>query len=143
MSDLRLSLVTLGVTDVPRATAFYESVGFRKSSSSVEGDVTFFEGAGTHLGLWGATNLAEDAHLPDDPPQAFRGSSLSMNLPDRATVDAVFAEWVAAGATPRTEPEETPWGGYTSYVTDPDGHLWEFAHNPGWPLDERGLPELP
>lgn len=140
MSDLRLGLVTLGVADVPRATAFYEAVGFAKSPASVDGDVSFFRGAGTHLAVWGAADLAEDAGLPEAPPG---GTSIAMNLPDRATVDATFARFVEAGATARREPHETYWGGYTSYVTDPDGHLWELAHNPGWPLDERGLPELP
>lgn len=137
------SLLTLGVTDVARATAFYEAVGFTRSTDSVEGEVTFLRCAGTHLGLWSHGKLADDAQLPADPAPAFRGSSIAMNLPDRETVDAVFARWVEAGATPQRAPHETFWGGYTSYVLDPDGHLWELAHNPGWPLDERGLPQLP
>lgn len=137
------SLITLGVADVPRATAFYEAVGFVRSSASVEGDVTFLRCAGTHLGLWGHADLAEDAQLPADAAAAFRGMSIAMNLPDRETVDATFARWVDAGATALRAPHETFWGGYTSYVLDPDGHLWELAHNPGWPLDERGLPQLP
>lgn len=140
MSDLRLGLVTLGVADVPRATAFYEAVGFEKSPASVDGDVSFFRGAGTHLAVWGAADLADDARMPGAGPG---GVSIAMNLPDRETVDATFTRFVEAGATPRREPHETHWGGYTSYVTDPDGHLWELAHNPGWPLDERGLPQLP
>lgn len=140
MSDLRLGLVTLGVTDVPRATAFYEAVGFEKSPASVDGDVSFFRGAGTHLAVWKAADLAEDAQLPETQPG---GVSIAMNLPDRAAVDATFARFVEAGATARRAPHATHWGGYTSYVTDPDGHLWELAHNPGWPLDERGLPQLP
>lgn len=138
-----LGLLTLGVADVARATAFYEAVGFTASSHSVPGEVTFLRGAGTHLGLWSHEKLAADAGLPADPPPAFRGSSIALNLPDRAAVDATYARWVAAGATERRAPHETFWGGYTSYVTDPDGHLWELAHNPDWPLDERGLPQLP
>lgn len=138
-----IGLITLGVADVARATAFYEAVGFVRSPASVDGEVSFFRGAGTHLAVWGADDLAEDARLPPDAPPAFRGSSIAMNLPDRATVDATYARWVAAGAAARRAPHETPWGGYTSYVTDADGHLWELAHNPGWPLDDRGLPQLP
>lgn len=138
-----LGLLTLGVADVARATAFYEAVGFTASSHSVPGEVTFLRGAGTHLGLWGHEQLAADAGLPADAPPPFRGSSIALNLPDRAAVDATYARWVAAGATERRAPHETFWGGYTSYVTDPDGHLWELAHNPDWPLDERGLPQLP
>lgn len=143
MTDLRLGLITLGVGDVSAATAFYEAIGFERSPASIDGDVTFLRGAGTHLGLWSARELAEDAQLPASDPPAFRGVSIAMNLSDRETVDATFARFVAAGATARRGPHETPWGGYTSYVTDPDGHLWELAHNPGWPLDERGLPQLP
>lgn len=141
-----LSLLTLGVADVPRATAFYEAVGFERSPASVDGEVSFFRGAGTHLGLWSREKLAADAHLPADGPPASSPSacsSIAMNLPDRAAVDATYARWVAAGATERRAPHETHWGGYTSYVTDPDGHLWELAHNPGWPLDDRGLAQLP
>lgn len=138
-----IGLITLGVADVARATAFYEAVGFTRSPASVDGEVSFFRGAGTHLAVWGAGDLADDAWLPAGPRRSLRGSSIAMNLPDRAAVDAAYARWVAAGATERRAPHETPWGGYTSYVTDPDGHLWELAHNPGWPLDDRGLPQLP
>ena len=143
MSELRVGLITLGVADVPRATAFYEAVGFTRSSQSVEGSVSFFRGTGTNLAVWGAAELAADAELDDAPLPPYRGVSIAMNLPDRETVDATFARFVEAGGTSRRAPHETFWGGYTSYVADPDGHLWELAHNPDWPLDERGLPQLP
>ena len=72
----------------------------------------------------------------------FRAVALAINLASREEVDDAIGDWVLAGGSISKAPHETEWGGYSGYVADPDGNLWELAHNPGWPLDERGLPQL-
>ena len=140
----RYSLVTLGVADVAASTAFYERLGWRRSSASMEGDVTFIDTPGGILGLWSAHELARDAGSPGaDPPTGFRGIALAINVGSPAEVDDAIAAWVAAGGTLTRVAAPTDWGGYSGYVADPDGHLWELAHNPFWPLDDRGMPTLP
>jgi catechol 2,3-dioxygenase-like lactoylglutathione lyase family enzyme len=134
-------MVTLGVADVARSTAFYESLGWRRSSAS-QATITFFALQGSVLGLFGREALAEDAAV-DPSGSGFRGVSLALNCADRAEVDAVFAEWLDAGATPVKRPEAVFWGGYSGYVADPDGHLWEIAHNPLSPNDDEGRMQLP
>ena len=138
-----ISLVTLGVRDVAAATAFYQALGFPLSSSSVPGEVSFFRTAGGLLGLYGADDLADDAQLPRSDATSFRGVSLAINLPGRDAVDDAIATAQAAGARVLKPAQATEWGGYHAYFADPDGHAWEVAHNPFWPLDERGLPVLP
>lgn len=137
----RISMVTLGVTDVARATAFYESLGWRRSSASQD-TITFFSMEGSVLGLFGREALADDAAVAPDG-SGFRGVTLAINCGDRDEVDAVYAEWLAAGATAAKPPEAVFWGGYSGYVADPDGHLWEIAHNPYSPNDEHGRMQLP
>ncbi len=137
----RLSLITLGVRDVARSTAFYEALGWVKSSESPP-EVSFFPMAGGVLAVWGRGDLAADAGVTDEGV-GFRGVAVAINLESADAVDAAYATWVAAGGAGLTAPHATDWGGYTSYVADLDGHLWEIAHNPAWPLDERGLPVLP
>lgn len=123
-----LSLVTLGVADVTAATAFYESLGWQQLSGS-EGEVSFFQVGGTVLGLFGREALAADAAVPSEG-SGFRGVSLAINLATPELVDAAFASWAAVGGTVVKPPHTVFWGGYSGYVADPDGHLWEFAHNP-------------
>lgn len=143
----RISLVSLGVADVARSTAFYETLGWRRSSSSADGVISFFHTCGAVLDLFQAGDLAEDADLPrsaaEAVPTTFRGFTLAINLASRDEVDGAFDAAVAAGARVVKPPRAADWGGYSGYVADPDGFLWELAHNPGWPLDERGLPQLP
>jgi uncharacterized glyoxalase superfamily protein PhnB len=134
-------MVTLGVADVARSTSFYESVGWRRSSASQD-DITFFSMQGSALGLFRREALADDAGV-SAVGSGFRGVTLALNCADRAEVDAVFVEWVAAGAEPVKQPEAVFWGGYSSYVADPDGHLWEIAHNPLAPNDDSGRMRLP
>lgn len=138
-----ISLVTLGVRDVAASTRFYEALGFPLSSASVPGEVSFFRTAGGLLGLYGADDLADDAQLPRAAVDGFRGVSCAINLPAPADVDAALAVAEAAGARVVKPAQPTEWGGYHAYFTDLDGHAWELAHNPFWPLDERGLPVLP
>ncbi|WP_248305418.1 VOC family protein [Agromyces sp. H66] len=142
----RFTLVTLGVADVDAATAFYRRLGWRQSTHSVEG-TTFFSTPGPIIALWTSPELAVDAGLASDTHAApsapgFRGVALAVNFDSRAEVDAALAEWQAAGGRVTKPAVETEWGGYSGYGADPDGNLWEFAHNPFWPLDERGMPHL-
>ena len=132
----RISIVTFGVSDLARATAFYESLGWTKSSASMP-TITFFDTVGPVFGLYEWSALADDAKVPADG-SGFRGVTLAMNLASTAEVDQVFAEWLAAGATSVVEPHTAFWGGYSSYVADLDGHLWELAHNPYARLDADG-----
>jgi hypothetical protein len=136
----RLTMVTLGVADVARSTSFYESLGWRRSSASQEA-ITFFTMQGSVLGLFQRESLADDAGVPAEG-SGFRGVTIALNCDARAEVDAVFDQWVAAGAEPVKRPEAVVWGGYSSYVADPDGHLWEIAHNPYSPNDEFGRMQL-
>jgi hypothetical protein len=137
----RISLLTLGVADVARATAFFESLGWRLSSASVE-STTFFNTAGPILTLFGREDLADDAGVSPEG-SGFRAVSVAINLESREAVDAAFAEWVAAGATPVKQPVAMVWGGYSSYVADLDGHLWELAHNPHFEFDDAGVVRAP
>jgi uncharacterized glyoxalase superfamily protein PhnB len=138
----RLSVVTLGVADVGRATAFYEALGWQRSSASVEGEVSFLGLAGCVLGLWGSDELADDAGV-SSAGEGFRRVALACNLDSPAAVDAAVDEWVAAGGTVTKPPHHVFWGGYNAYVADPDGHLWELAHNPHWPIRDDGTVALP
>jgi predicted lactoylglutathione lyase len=138
-----ISLVTLGVRDVAASTRFYEALGFPLSSASVPDEVSFFRTAGGLLALWGEGDLRRDAAAAANSGSSFRGVTLAINVASRDEVDDALAAAVAAGATIARSAEATDWGGYNGYFADPDGHLWEVAHNPFWPLDERGLPQLP
>jgi predicted lactoylglutathione lyase len=138
-----ISLVTLGVRDVASATRFYQALGFELSSASVEGEVSFFRTAGGRLALWGQDELAVDAHAEARRADGFRGVSLAINVGSTAAVDDALSVAAAAGATIARAAEATEWGGYNGYFADSDGHLWEIAHNPFWPFDADGLPQLP
>jgi len=144
MTPQRLTLVTLGVADLERALAFYSALGW-ETAERAEG-VAFFDLGGMKLALFGLADLAADQGRPG----ATLGTgavTLAQNFPDRAGVDAAYARALAAGATPLKAPEPVFWGGYSGYFADPDGHVWELAHNPFWPLDAEGrlapTPEAP
>jgi catechol 2,3-dioxygenase-like lactoylglutathione lyase family enzyme len=138
-----ISLVTLGVRDVAASTQFYLALGFPLSSASVPGEVSFFRTGGGLLGVFGADDLAADAQVPASEPPPFRGNSIAINVGSPEAVDAALATAQAASARILKPAQATEWGGYHAYFADPDGHIWEVAHNPFWPLDEAGLPQLP
>lgn len=129
----RISLVTLGVADVDAAARFYEAV-FGMTREPSPPTVAFLALQGTWLGLYGRDALAEDALavVETAPPagHGFSGVTLAHNLESEAAVDAAMAEAIAAGATLVKPPQKVFWGGYSGYFRDPDGHLWELAHNP-------------
>ena len=134
----RISLITLGVSDVARSTAFYEALGWRRSTHSAEGEVSFFATADSVLAVYDVSKLASDVGAVDPRVPAFSGITLAINMESEAEVDRVVAEAQAAGATVPKPPERTPWGGYAGFFADPDGHLWEVAHNPFFELTADG-----
>ncbi len=138
----RVSLVTLGVVDVARSTAFYEALGWSKSAASTP-EITFFHTVGPILGLFGHADLADDATVAPDG-EGFRGVTCSINVESPADVTAAHDEWVAAGGASVRSPGPAVFeGGFIAYVADPDGHLWEFAHNPYFPMDDGGRVRAP
>lgn len=130
----RISLVTLGVADVGRARRFYEALGW--SGESPDGDVVFFQAGGSIVALWGRDQLAADSTVADGG--GWGGVTLAHNVASPAEVDAVLAEAETAGATIGRPGAPTVWGGYSGVFVDPDGHPWEVAHNPGWPIAADG-----
>jgi catechol 2,3-dioxygenase-like lactoylglutathione lyase family enzyme len=137
----RVGLVTLGVGDLARSLAFYRALGWRESSRSVPGDVAFFDLGGSVLALWSRDLLAADSATTDSG--GWGGVTLAHNAGSPAEVDAVLAEAEAAGAVIGRPGAPTEWGGYSGIFIDPDGHPWEVAHNPGWPLDDDGHVRIP
>ncbi len=140
--EQRVTMVTLGVSGMAAARRFYcEGLGWRESAASNE-SVSFIEAGGVVLGLYGWTPLAEDAGV-SDAGEGFRGVALAHNVDSETEVDRVLAEAVEAGATLVKAGEKVFWGGYSGYFADPDGHLWEVAHNPFSPLDADRRMTLP
>lgn len=137
----RVSLITLGVTDLARSRAFYEKLGFKASSLGGDG-VVFFQIGALGLSLFPRESLACDAKVSAEG-SGFRGITLAHNVRTREEVAEVIAEAVSAGATLVKASEEAFWGGQSGYFADPDGHLWEVAWNPGAPLGPNGEFMLP
>jgi uncharacterized protein len=137
--DNRVSLITLGVADVGRARAFYEALGW--SGQSPDGEVVFFQAGCMIVALWSRTKLAEDSAVDD--PGGWGGVTLAYNVRSPGEVDAVLTEAAAAGAAIGRPGAPTFWGGYSGIFVDPDGHPWEVAHNPGWPIADDGSVALP
>jgi uncharacterized glyoxalase superfamily protein PhnB len=121
-------MITLGVEDLQRSIDFYEKgFGFPRMDSPPE--VAFFTLNGTWLGLFSGESLAQDASV-SPKGEGFNNFALAHNLKSEEEVDKTFEQAIGAGATPTKQPQKTPWGGYSGYFADPDGHLWEIAHNP-------------
>jgi catechol 2,3-dioxygenase-like lactoylglutathione lyase family enzyme len=139
--EQRISLITLGVADVSRARAFYEQLGWHGQEVQ---DTVFIQVGGVAFVLWGWNELAEDGGVPAaQAVPGFRGFSLAHNVRSRQQVDEALATARSAGATITRPAAETFYGGYAGYFTDPDGHLWEIAHNPGFPLADDGSITIP
>ena len=133
--EQRLSLVTLGVSDLGRARAFYEALGWT-TRAAPDDDVVFFQAGGMVVALWGRDQLAQDSAVED--PGGWGGVTLAHNVRSPEEVDAVLAEAERAGATVGRPGADTFWGGYSGVFVDPDGHPWEVAHNPHWTVTEDG-----
>lgn len=139
--EQRVSLITLGVTDLNRSREFYERLGWRRSMEKTEG-IVFFRTGGMALALYPRHELAKDANIAPEG-NGFRGTSLAYNARSRSEVDAVLKEAVAAGANLLKPAQEAFWGGYSGYFSDPDGFLWEVAWNPSFPIAEDGSIHIP
>ena len=128
----RISLITLGVTDLERARRFYvEGLGLPVREGGDE-NVVFVQMGSQVIGLWGREALAADAGVSAEG-EGFRAFSLAHNVESKEAVDAVLRQAVDAGATLLKPATEAFWGGYTGYFADPDGFLWEVAWNPFMP----------
>ncbi|MFZ8757588.1 VOC family protein [Microbacterium sp. HMH0099] len=136
----RVMLMTLGVANLERAIAFYGALGWRAHPSSVAGEVAFFDAGGMVVALWDRAALAADSGVAD--AGGWGGITLAHNVGDAAQVDRILAQAESAGARLARAGAETPWGGYSGVFVDPDGHPWEVAVNPGWPLDAQNRPVL-
>ncbi len=139
--EQRVTLVTLGVQDLSRSTAFFERLGWRRAMRQAEG-VAFFQCGGIAISLYPREDLAADAGVPA-AGSGFSGITLAHNARSQGEVDAVLAEAEAAGAAIVKPAQTVFWGGYSGYFRDLDGHLWEVAWNPGFALDDAGAVTLP
>jgi catechol 2,3-dioxygenase-like lactoylglutathione lyase family enzyme len=138
--EQRLSLITLGISDLERARKFYEALGW--TTGAEEGDdVVFFQTGCMVFALWDRAKLAEDSVVTDGG--GWGGVTLAYNTRDQDEVDRVIEQARAAGATIGRDPAETFWGGYSGIFIDPDGHPWEVAHHPRWTIEEDGSLTIP
>lgn len=130
---MKIHIVTLGVRDLKKATAFYEALGLTRRPGP--DSISFFELDGVWLSLYPVEALAEDANAEQPvslpAPPAF---TLAHILSTKPEVDAFLEKAEAAGATIQVPAEEKFWGGYSGYFSDLDGHLWEIAWNPEFDL---------
>lgn len=138
--EQRISLVTLGVADLARARTFYEGLGWRGQEAE---QTVFFQAGGIVLVLWGRDKVAGDAGVEDSGTDGFGGMTLAHNVRSRREVDEVLREASNAGAEITQPARETFYGGYAGFFTDPDGHVWEIAYNPGFALDRDGAITIP
>ncbi|WP_127782309.1 VOC family protein [Rhodococcus sp. X156] len=138
--EQRLSLISLGVTDLARARDFYAALGW--TGQEVQ-ETVFLQAGGIGVVLWSRDKLAADCGLPDAGPGGFGGIALAHNVRSRPEVEEVLAAAAAAGARVTRPAAETFYGGYAGVFCDPDGHAWEVAHNPGFPLAADGSITIP
>jgi uncharacterized protein len=139
--EQRISLITLGVSDLKRSREFYERLGWRRSMAKSEG-IVFFQAGGMALALYPRVELAKDANVSAEE-YGFTGITLAYNARSRGEVDGVLSEAKTAGAKIQKPAEEAFWGGYSGYFSDPDGFLWEVAWNPHFPIAEDGSIRVP
>lgn len=140
-TGLRITLVTLGVDDVARSARFYEAFGMKRHMKGAKA-VAFFDAGGAALSLYGRADLAKDAGL-NDPPPGSGSATLAYNVESETAVDDALAAAESAGGKILKRGFRVFWGGYIGYFADPDGHVWEVAHNPQFPFDDRGQIVLP
>ncbi len=146
MMKQRMSIVTVGVSDLARSKRFYsDALGWKPVDETDE--IAFYNVGSIWLALHPNSALADDVGQTIDavatPVGGYRGFTLAQNLGSRAEVDALFVSLSSAGVTILKEPHEVFWGGYSGYFADPDGNPWEVAHNPFWENDESGTPVVP
>lgn len=137
--EQRVSIVTLGVHDLERSRRFYGQLGWDGQQTQ---ETVFFQAGGQAVVLWSREKLAADAGIEDDGA-SFGGIALAHNVRSREEVDDVVDHAARAGAAITRRPGDTFYGGYAGCFRDPDGHVWEVAFNPGFPLDEHGKLTVP
>jgi uncharacterized protein len=137
--DQRVSLITLGVSDLDRSRRFYEALGWSAGPQPAD-DVVFFQAGGFIVALWDREKLAKDSGVQDGG--GWGGVTLAHNVSSPEEVDAIMEEARKAGATIARAAGETFWGGYSGAFVDQDGHPWEIAHNPAWKLHDDGSVSL-
>jgi uncharacterized glyoxalase superfamily protein PhnB len=126
----KISLITLGISDLNKSLAFYrDGLGFKTHNYKEGEGVVFFDMEGTWLSLYPKEKLAEDTTVSPEG-NGFRGITLAHNVYSKEEVDNVFKQAIAVGAKAVKKPQEVFWGGYSGYFADPDGHFWEVAYNP-------------
>ena len=140
MTPQRVTLITLGVADLSKARAFYAALGWVAADETP--GVSFYQMNGVVLGLFPLADLAKDQGRPD-AALGTGAMTLAQNFSTGAEVDVAFAHALACGATALKTPEKVFWGGYSGYYADPDGHVWELAMNPFWPLAADGSLTMP
>ncbi len=138
----RITLISLGVADVAAATAFYEKLGFAKSKGASVESTSFLKAGGVVISLFGRGALEEDGQAAS-VWTGNGGISLAQNLASEAEVDSFMALAERSGAHILKPAGKTFWGGYAGTFADADGHVWEIAHNPFFPLDDSGAIVLP
>ena len=138
--EQRVSLITLGVRDLRRSVEFYEALGW---SGQVVQETAFFQAGGLAIALWSRSDLAEDLGIEDHSSDGFGGVALAHNVRAREEVDELLNVAMAAGATVTSPARTTFYGGYAGSFSDPDGHMWEISHNPGFPLAVDGSLTVP
>ena len=127
--ESRISIITLGVSDLPRAVEFYrDGLGLLLLDENTE-SIAFFKNRGTWLSLYPRESLAADVGIATEGG-GFSGVTLAHNVRTREEVDALLDDAVNAGATLVKPAHDTFWGGYSGYFADPEGFLWEVAWNP-------------
>ena len=135
--EQRLTLITLGVSDLRMAAEFYDTkFGWTRTPASNE-HIVFYQLNGILLSLYPKTSLAEDAKT-NVVGSGFKAFTIAYNTRSEKEVDELIANLREKGVKIVKEPQKAEWGGYSSYVADPDGNLWEIAYNPFLPLDEKG-----
>ena len=140
----RLTVITLGVSDMRTSIAFYESLGFARKFRATGEAVAFFDTGGTVIALYPWNLLAQNATLPDQPrPKTFRGVTLAWNCRSPEEVDEVIEFAVSKGARRLKPAHKTDYGGYSGYFTDPDGHPWEAVVAPHIEVGEDRRVHLP
>lgn len=139
--EQRISIVTLGVSDLDRSRILYERLGWHRAKASAEG-IIFFQADGMVLALYPRAELAKDATISGDG-HGFGGMTLAYNTRSRDEVNSVLAEAESAVARLVKSAQEAFWGGYSGYFSDPDGFLWEVAWNPSFPIATDGSIRLP
>lgn len=132
----QMSVITLGVADLARSRRFYVE-GFGWTPVFENDEIVFYQMNGFVLGTWRASAL--DADMLDEARAGASSFALAHNVPEKAGVEPAMARLIAAGGSLKRPADAPPHGGYRGYVADPDGHPWEIAWNPAWPIDERGL----